>query len=79
VRNVSIELAREPWYTRPIGAADGMRKDDGTTGLRVVVVPVTAPREGRAGCCLLEVAVLSGDSATAVDVGVPGLKDSTTG
>jgi hypothetical protein len=78
VRNVSIELEREPSSALPVGSANGTRKDDGT-GLRVVAVPVTAPREGRAGCCLLEVAVLSGNSATAVEVAVPGMKDGTTG
>jgi len=65
VRNVSMELDREAVCTWPSGV-DGMRKDDGAVGLRVVAVAVidSEPKNGKAGRWLTGVVPLSGDSGT---------------
>jgi hypothetical protein len=53
-----MELDREAACVWPLGA-DGMRKDDGLIGLRVVVIVVIdpEPKDGRAGRRLPDVAL----------------------
>ena len=65
VRNVSMELDREAVCVWPSGV-DGMRKDDGAVGLRVVAVAVigSEPNNGTTGRWLTGVALSSGDSGT---------------
>ena len=69
VRNVSMELDREAVCPWPSGV-DGMRKDDGAIGLRVMAVAVigSEPKNGTTGRWLTGVALSSGDSGTGLSL-----------